>query len=115
LLSWRHPGFNVHSQYFHRPLAEITGRPADSVHVVKTGITERFVSDLAPLVKAAGAELKVFDDTALPDHDIWIQDAVEIGYATNGKRVMHVALHGNLLAHHRACRRDRFMGAFQGR
>ena len=69
--------------------------PADSVHVVKTGITERFVSDLAPLVKAAGAELKVFDDKALPDHDIWIQDAVEIGYATNGMRVIHVALHGN--------------------
>ena len=69
--------------------------PADSVHVVKTGITERFVSDLAPFVKAAGAELKVFDDTALPDDDIWIQDAVEIGYATSGKRVMHVALHGN--------------------
>lgn len=69
--------------------------PVDSVHVVKTKITEQFVSELAPLVRAAGAELKIFDEPALPNHDMWMQDAVEIGYATDGERVMHVALHGN--------------------
>ncbi len=69
--------------------------PVDSIHVVKTKLTERFVSDLEPLVRVAGAELKIFDDAALPEHDIWIQDATEIGYAAGGDRVMHVTLHGN--------------------
>jgi len=69
--------------------------PPDSVHVIRTKPTEPFVNDLAPLVTAAGAELKVFGDGSLPEHDIWIQDATEIGYATDGHRLMHVALHGN--------------------
>jgi protein-arginine deiminase len=69
--------------------------PADAVHVVKTKLTERFVTDLAPLVKTAGAGLEIFADASLPANDIWIQDAAEIGWATDGKRVMHVALHGN--------------------
>ncbi len=68
---------------------------ADSVHVVKTKPTERFVSDLAPLVGAAGVKLEVLEDPALRQYDIWIQDATEVGYATDGRRVMHVALHGN--------------------
>jgi len=69
--------------------------PADSVHVVRTDITGPFVADLGPVVRAAGAELKIFEDQALRQHDIWMQDAVEIGIATDGKNVMHVALHGN--------------------
>ena len=69
--------------------------PADSVHVIKTKLTGQFVADLAPLVKAAGVELLTFQDAALPQHDIWVQDTTEIGYATDGRRVMHVALHGN--------------------
>jgi protein-arginine deiminase len=69
--------------------------PVDTVHVVGTKLTGRFVRDLAPLVRTAGAELRVFDDPALPDGDIWMQDAAEIGYATDGRRVMRVALHGN--------------------
>jgi hypothetical protein len=69
--------------------------PADAVHVVKTELTERFVNDLAPLVKTAGAGLDIFADASLPANDIWIQDATEIGWATDGVRVMHVALHGN--------------------
>ena len=69
--------------------------PVDSVHVIKTEPTEQFVADLAPLVQAAGAELRAFEDAALPKFDIWIQDATEIGLATDGLRLMHVALHGN--------------------
>jgi len=69
--------------------------PAEAVHVVKTGLTAPFVIGLRPLVEAAGAELKIFEDPALPQHDIWMQDTVEIGIATDGKNVMHVALHGN--------------------
>jgi len=69
--------------------------PADVVHVVKTELTERFVNDLAPLVKTARARLETFADASLPANDIWIQDATEIGWATDGERVMHVALHGN--------------------
>ena len=69
--------------------------PAEAVHVVKTGPTAPFVIGLRPLVEAAGAELRVFEDPALRQHDIWMQDAVEIGIATDGKNVMHVALHGN--------------------
>jgi len=69
--------------------------PVDSVHVIKTEPTGQFVADLAPLIQAAGAELKAFEDTALPKFDIWIQDATEIGLATDGQRLMHVALHGN--------------------
>jgi protein-arginine deiminase len=69
--------------------------PAEAVHVVRTDITGPFVDSLRPLVKAAGAELRVFEDPALRQHDIWIQDAVEIGSATDGKTVMHIALHGN--------------------
>jgi protein-arginine deiminase len=69
--------------------------PAERIQVVKTKATETFVRDLGPLVEAAGAALEVIDDASIPEHDIWIQDAVEIGYATDGKRLLHVALHGN--------------------
>jgi protein-arginine deiminase len=69
--------------------------PAEQVQVVKTKTTEQFVRDLKPLVEAAGARLEIIDDASIPEHDIWIQDAVEIGYATDGERVIHVALHGN--------------------
>lgn len=69
--------------------------PADEVQVVRTKGTEQFVRNLEPLVEAAGAELEIVDDASVPEHDIWIQDAVEIGYATDGERVVHFALHGN--------------------
>jgi protein-arginine deiminase len=69
--------------------------PVDSVHVVRTKLTERFVSDLKPLVEAAGGQLLAFESAALPEHDIWFQDTTEIGCATEGERVMRVALHGN--------------------
>jgi protein-arginine deiminase len=69
--------------------------PAKEVQVVRTKETEPFVRHLESLVKAAAAELEIIDDAAIPEHDIWIQDAVEIGFATDGKRMMHVALHGN--------------------
>lgn len=69
--------------------------PADGIHVVKTDLTQSFVNDLGPVVMTAGVELRVFEDPALPDDDIWIQDAAEIGYATDGERLMHVLLHGN--------------------
>jgi protein-arginine deiminase len=69
--------------------------PAVRIQVVKTKATETFVRNLGPLVEAAGAALEVIDDASIPEHDIWIQDAVEIGYATDGERVLHVALHGN--------------------
>lgn len=69
--------------------------PADYIHVVKTNLTQSFLNDLGPAVKAAGAELRIFEDPAIPDRDIWIQDAAEIGYATDGERIMHVLLHGN--------------------
>jgi protein-arginine deiminase len=36
-----------------------------------------------------------FGNPAVPEHDIWAQDTAEIGYATNGRAVMQVALHGN--------------------
>jgi len=69
--------------------------PAERIQVVKTKVTERFVRDLRPLVEAAGADLEVVDDASIPEHDIWIQDAVEIGHATDGEHLMRVALHGN--------------------
>ncbi len=69
--------------------------PADRVQVVKTKGTEQFVRDLGPLVEAAGAKLETIEDPSIPEHDIWIQDAVEIGTATDGARVAHFALHGN--------------------
>jgi protein-arginine deiminase len=69
--------------------------PAEVVHVVRTKPTARFVTDLEPLVRAAGAELRVIADASLPDHDIWIQDGTEIGSAGDGGRAIHVALHGN--------------------
>lgn len=69
--------------------------PADEVQVVKTKATEEFVRNLRPLVESAGARLEIVDGATIPAHDIWIQDAVEIGYATDGERVMHIALHGN--------------------
>jgi len=69
--------------------------PAEQVQVVKTRATEEFVRNLKPLVEAAGAELEIVDDPSIPEHDIWMQDAVEIGLATDGERLMHVALHGN--------------------
>ena len=69
--------------------------PADSVHVVRTTLTESFVRDLKPLVEQAHARLLAFEHPALRPHDIWFQDATEIGYAAAGDRLMHVALHGN--------------------
>jgi protein-arginine deiminase len=69
--------------------------PAEQVQVVKTKGTEPFVRDLGPLVEAAGAALEIVADPSIPEHDIWIQDAVEIGSATDGDRVVHYALHGN--------------------
>jgi len=69
--------------------------PVEAVHVVRTKLTESFVDDLRPLVEEAGARLSVFENASLPEHDIWFQDTAEIGYATDGSRVMHVALHGN--------------------
>lgn len=69
--------------------------PADLVHVARTKLTERFVGDLEPAVREAGVGLRTFSDAALPDHDIWMQDAIEIGYATDGRRLMHVGLRGN--------------------
>ncbi|HMA53118.1 MAG TPA: protein-arginine deiminase family protein, partial [Acidobacteriota bacterium] len=69
--------------------------PAERVQVVRTKATEGFVRNLEPLVQAAGAGLEIIEDAAIPEHDIWIQDAVEIGSATDGERLMHVALHGN--------------------
>ena len=69
--------------------------PADSIHVVRTNITQRFVEDLSPGVRAAGAGLSIFEDPALPEHDIWIQDAAEIGWATDGERLLRILLHGN--------------------
>ena len=69
--------------------------PAEQIQVVKTKATEEFVRNLEPLVKAAGAQLEIIADASIPEHDIWIQDAVEIGYATDGERVVHFALHGN--------------------
>jgi len=69
--------------------------PAKYIHVVKTNLTQSFVNDLKPAVRAAGAELRIFENPAIPDNDIWTQDAAEIGYATDGERLMHVLLHGN--------------------
>lgn len=69
--------------------------PAEQVQVVKTRATVQFVRNLEPLVVAAGAELEIVEGVSIPEHDIWIQDAVEIGYATDGERLMHIALHGN--------------------
>ncbi len=69
--------------------------PADAVHVVRTKLTERFVEELKPLVEAAGARLLAFERPDLPEHDIWIQDATEIGWAGDGRRAIPVALHGN--------------------
>ncbi len=69
--------------------------PAEEVQVVKTKATEEFVRALQPLVESAGARLAIVDAASVPEHDIWMQDAVEIGYATDGERVMPVALHGN--------------------
>jgi protein-arginine deiminase len=69
--------------------------PAERVQVIKTKVTEQFVRNLKPLVEAAGAKLEIVDDASIPEHDIWIQDAVEIGYATDGGRLVHFALHGN--------------------
>jgi len=69
--------------------------PAERIQVVKTKATEQFVRNLEPLVEAAGAKLEIVEGVSIPEHDIWMQDAVEIGYATDGERVMHVALHGN--------------------
>lgn len=69
--------------------------PTDAVHVVRTRLTGGFVDNLKPLVETAGAQLMAFENAALPEHDIWIQDATEIGFATDGRSVMHVALHGN--------------------
>ena len=69
--------------------------PADAVHVVRTKATERFVNDLEPLTASANVRLLAFEDARLPERDMWIQDATEIGYATDGQRLMHVALHGN--------------------
>lgn len=69
--------------------------PVADIHVVRTKLTESFVADLGPLVEAAGAGLKAFADPAVPEHDIWIQDATEIGYASDGEHVMSVAFHGN--------------------
>jgi protein-arginine deiminase len=69
--------------------------PVDAIHVVRRKLTERFVSDLKPVVEAAGARLLTFESVAPPEHDMWIQDATEIGFATDGERMMHVALHGN--------------------
>ena len=69
--------------------------PAERIQVVKTKATDPFIRNLQPLVEAAGAVLEIVDDASIPEHDIWIQDAVEIGLATDGERMMHVALHGN--------------------
>lgn len=69
--------------------------PAETVHVVRTGLTGRFVDELKPLVEAAGAKLLAFEEPKLPEHDIWIQDATEIGSAGDGRRAIRVALHGN--------------------
>jgi protein-arginine deiminase len=69
--------------------------PANSIHVVKTNLTQSFVKDLGPAVRATGVELRIVEDPELPDSDIWIQDAAEIGWATDGDRLMHVLLQGN--------------------
>ena len=69
--------------------------PAEEVQVVRTKGTEQFVKNLAPLVEAAGAGLGIVEGASIPEHDVWMQDAVEIGTATDGERVMRVALHGN--------------------
>ena len=69
--------------------------PAEAVHVVRTKLTESFAGDLKPLVEAAGAKLLAYDHASVPEHDIWIQDATEIGCATDGVRTMRIALHGN--------------------
>jgi protein-arginine deiminase len=69
--------------------------PAEQVQVVKTRATGQFVRNLEPLVEAAGAKLEIVEDASIPEHDIWIQDAVEIGYATDGEHLVHFAVHGN--------------------
>lgn len=69
--------------------------PAERIQVVRTKATEQFVRDLRPLVEAAGAKLEIVEGPSIPEHDIWMQDAVEIGLATDGEHTMHVALHGN--------------------
>ncbi len=69
--------------------------PAERVQVVGTKLTEAFVRDLEPLVASAGAGLEIVSGPSIPEHDIWIQDAVEIGTASDGDHFMHVALHGN--------------------
>ncbi|MBI3819410.1 MAG: hypothetical protein HY286_12010 [Planctomycetes bacterium] len=69
--------------------------PAESVHVVKTKITERFVTDLDKALAGTGARLEAFEDKDLPNHDIWMQDAVEIGYAAGPRGFVNFALAGN--------------------
>ena len=69
--------------------------PAERIQVVRTKLTEAFVRGLEPLVAAAGADLEIVEDPSIREHDIWIQDAVEIGTASDGRHLMHVALHGN--------------------
>lgn len=69
--------------------------PAERVQVVGTKLTETFVRDLEPIVSSAGAGLEIVEDPSIPEHDIWVQDAVEIGTASDGEHLMHVALHGN--------------------
>lgn len=69
--------------------------PVEAVHVVRTRLTEAFADALKPLVEGAGSRLQILRHPSLEDHDIWFQDATEIGYATTGGRAMHVALQGN--------------------
>ena len=69
--------------------------PAEAVHVVRTAWTGEFADALKPLVEAAGSRLLVFQHPALREHDIWFQDATEIGYAEARGARMRVALQGN--------------------
>jgi protein-arginine deiminase len=54
--------------------------PVDEVLVIRNPLTARFADELARLVPKASGRPKVrfVDHTAVP-HDLWIQDAVEIG------------------------------------
>ena len=64
--------------------------PVSEVLVVKNKLTEKFVGELEPIVKAAGAKLHPLEFPSEAPWDVWMQDCIEIGgYSTPAKNEPH--------------------------
>src|SRR5690606_21135682 len=69
---------------------------AEEVYVREfPGRNERFIEQLKEIVPKAGASLRIVPADGYPENNVWLQDAMEIGYTESPDNRIHAVLKAN--------------------